>query len=202
MCIRDRVKGGPPTLFDVRRIVTGLSENGKHGIALVEPSTRGQNPQYLAMRLTLAQCPNAAHFYKTGGMEAPLDCGHIVVAEENKEGVIVDDFVKGQKWGPQPGFPGAELRQATFASEHTTLLTPICTGPRLTRTAFRFPYEMEMSGFLDALSRHGVFNERNQIGCVGVVTDNFHNTDLAKKPPVACMEDLASFWRNFLENLH
>ncbi len=196
------VSGDQVNLLDVKRIITGLSENLQHCIALVEPTTRGQKPQYMAVRLTLLKCPDAIHLYKTGGVAASLDCGDIIVAAEGDGELVVDDFYEDKKWTVPPGFPGSELKQASFASQLPTTRTPISTGPKLVTHAHRFPYEMEMSGFLEALSRHGALKERNQIGFVGVVTENFGNDDLTQRSTSDCLEDLASFWNFFLERLH
>ena len=74
-------------LIDVRRIITGRS--GMIPIAILEPTSRGPSPQYGAMRLTLDQCPNAEHFYKTGGMVGRYDHGDIIVAAEAADGEVV-----------------------------------------------------------------------------------------------------------------
>ena len=58
--------------------------------------------------------------------------------------------------------------------------TPISTGAKLITKTSSLPYEIELSGFLSALERHKAFNEKNQIGFVGVITNNF-GINLRKK---------------------
>ncbi len=36
--------------------------------------------------------PHSVAFYKTGGMAAALDCGGVIVAEDNKDGMVVGDI--------------------------------------------------------------------------------------------------------------
>ena len=186
-------------LVDVRRIVTGHS--GNLPIALLEPTTRGQFPQYAAMRLTLNLCPNADHFYKTGGMAGPMDMGDIIVAEEDGDGVLVDDVFMDKQWKTHPGFPGADLRQAAFQAAQPTRRETLSTGPDLIRrlTSSK-PYEIELSGWLTALDRHGAFAEKNHIGVIGVISENF-DMRLKKMEQPECFQKLISFWRFFLEKL-
>ena len=74
------------------------------------------------------------------------------------------------------------LRQAAHESSQTVKKATLSTGPELTDWS-ETPYEMEASGFLTALERRGAFSEKNQIGLVGVISDNFRS-DLTWWPPV------------------
>ena len=85
-----------------------------------------------------------------------------------------------------PGFPGPDLRQAA--------------GAKLIENVSPKPYEIKLSGFLTALERHGDLTEKNQIGVIGVISDNF-DIPLKKKSTPACFQDLISFWKFFLGKL-
>ena len=76
----------------------------------------------------------------------------------------------------------------------------LVNGAQLITESLPRPYEIEASGFLTALDRHGTFKEKNQIGIVGVITDNF-DVHLKKKATRECFSDLTSFWGFFLEKL-
>lgn len=194
---RDSFRGD---LIDVQRIVTGLSDGGIP-MALLEPTTRGPLPQYAAMRELLKLCPDAVHFYKSGGFAGTFHMGELIVAGEGEVGgIVVEDTVLGKQWKPQPGFPGPSLRQAAYATMQHLTQTTITTGAELISKTCPQPYEIEASGFLNALERHGAFNEKNQIGIVGVVTDNF-NINLKKKSAPECFQDLLDFWKFFLNRL-
>ena len=106
-------------LIDVRQIVTGRS--GNLPIAILLPTDRGQMPQYAAMREILNRCPNATHFFKSGGFGGPYDMGDIIVAAEGQNGVLVEDQVLDKVWKRAPGFPGPDLRQAAFEASQPTL---------------------------------------------------------------------------------
>ena len=192
---RDSFRGD---LIDVQRIVTGLSDGGIP-MALLEPTTRGPLPQYAAMRELLKLCPDAVHFYKTGGFAGTFHMGQLIVAGE-AEGVVVEDTVLGKQWKPKPGFPGPSLRQVAYETTQPLTQTTITTGAELIWKTCPQPYEIEASGFLNALERHGAFNEKNQIGIVGVVTDNF-DINLKKKSVPECFQDLLDFWKFFLNRL-
>ena len=186
-------------LIDVRRIITGCF--GNLAIAILEPSTRGPIPQYAAMREILKRCHKADHFYKSGGMAGTFDMGDIIVAGEGEDGVVVEDLVLGKKWMPLPGFPGPQLRQVAFEVDQSVIQKTISTGAELTKKVSTNPYEIEASGFLTALERHGAINENSQFGIVGVISDNSGTTSLKKKSPIECFEDLIKFWKYFLEKL-
>ena len=188
------------SLTDVQRIVTGLSVGGIP-MALLEPTTKGPYPQYAAMRELLKLCPNAVHIYKSGGFAGTYDMGEIIVAVEDKDsGIIVEDHVMKKKWGARLGFPGPMLRQAAYETPKPLARTAIETGADLISETVPLPYEIESSGFLCALERHGAFNEKTQIGIVGVVTHNY-NIELGKKTPAECFQDLIEFWKFFLNRL-
>ena len=169
--------------------------------ALLEPTTRGPLPQYAAMRELLKMCPDAIHFYKSGGFAGTFHMGQLIVAGKAEGcGIVVEDTVLGKQWKQHGGFPGPNLRQAAYATTQPLTQTAIKTGSELISKTCPQPYEIEASGFLTALERHGAFNEKNQIGIVGVVTDNF-NINLKKKSVPECFQDVLDFWKFFLNRL-
>ena len=187
-------------LIDVRRITTG--HRGNIPIAILEPTFRGPMPQYAAMRETLNRCLKAQQFYKTGGMAGAYDHGDIIVAAEaTPEGTVVEDRVQDTVWVTRPGFPGLALKNAAFESPQPTRQVTLVTGAQLITAALPRPYEIEASGFLTALDRHGAFKEKNEIGIVGVITENFTDVRLKKKATRECFSDLRSFWGFFLDKL-
>ena len=179
--------------LDVKRIVTGRFEN--LAIGIIEPTARGQYRQYAAVRTAYRHCPNVREIYKTGGLAGPYDEGEIVVASET-EGVVVYDQVLGRDWGFRPGFPGTRLKNASFTQNARRVA--MATGPNLIHELTSKPYEIELSGFLKALENDGAFNDWNEIGAVGVVTENFGAVGLAQKDGDECFEDLRRFWTQFL----
>ena len=153
------------------------------------------------MRCLLPYCKEARHFYKTGGMAASAHCGTIVVVAEGQNGLVIDDYTESKAWKVAPGFPGNDLQQASFSYEKEIYRTPICTGGKLVDNAQPLPYEMEMSGFMTALERHGAFVDTKRIGFVGVVTSNFENPMLSQGSNPDSMDILAQFWKYFLNSL-
>ena len=190
-------------LMDIEEVVCGISENGRKGVALVQPTTRGQFPQYGAMSTLYPYCKGARHFYKTGGMAASAHCGTLVVAAEGQDGLVIDDYTESpsKAWKVAPGFPGNDLQQASFSYGPEIFRTPICTGGNLVDKAQPLPYEIEMSGFMTALQRRGAFVDTNRIGFVGVVTSNFENSQLSQGKNPDSMDILAQFWKYFLNSL-
>ena len=96
-------------LVDIEKVVCGISENGRKGVILVQPSTRGQLPQYGALRTLLPYCSKARHFYKMGGMAASAPCGTLIVAAEGENGIVIYDYAENKVWKVAPGFPGNDL---------------------------------------------------------------------------------------------
>ena len=183
-------------LMDIEEVVCGISGNGRKGVALVQPTTRGQFPQYGAMRTLLPYCKEARHIYKTGGMAASAHCSTIVVAAEGQNGLVIDDYTESKAWKVAPGFSGNDLKQASFSYVQEIYRTPICTGGKLVDNAQPLPYEMEMSaGFMAALERRGAFVDTNRIGFVRVVTSNFENPMLSQGSNPDSMDILAQFWK-------
>ena len=103
-------------------------------------------------------------------------------------------------WDTRPGFPGLALKNVAYKSPQTTRQVPLVTGAELITEDLPRPYEIEASGFLKALDRFGAFKEKNQIGIVGVITQDF-DVGRKKKATSECFSDLKSFWRFFLEEL-
>ena len=125
-------------------------------------------------------------------MAGAFDMGDVIVAAEGQDRVVVEDTVLDKLWKTHPAFPGPDLRQVAFQARQPTRQMTLSTGAKLIENPN--PYEIELSGFLTA------FTEKNQIGVIGVISDNF-NLCLKKKSRPECFQDLISFWRFFLGKL-
>ena len=103
-------------------------------------------------------------------MAGSFDIGDVIVAVEGQDGVVVDDGVLVKLWKTRPRFPGPET---AFQTRQPTRQLTLSTGAELIKNVSQKPYEIELSGFLTAQERHGAFTEKNQIGVIGVISDNF-----------------------------
>ena len=103
------------------------------------------------MRETLNRCPNAKHFYKTGGMAGTYDHGDIIVAAEAvTDRAVVEDQVQDTVWNTRPGFLALALKNVAFESPPANSPSHNCHWG----------------------SAHHRIKEKNQIGIVGVITEN------------------------------